>query len=518
MGTLHETNPSLWVATTADTAAGRSSAALPESADVVVVGAGITGLTTARLLADEGASVTVLDAGPVAAGVTGYTTAKVTALQRTTGSEIAKRHGRERADGYLQANRAAVELVADLVAADAIDCDLERAPACTYTQTPDQVATIEAEAEALQAAGLLARVDAATELPFPVASAVWLDDQLQFHPRRYCLGLAAAVTTRGGAVHDHVRVTDIAEESDGCTVTTEQGSLRAQHVVVATHLPFPKEGAYFARAHPYRSYAVAVRLAGDRPRGMYISAESPTRSVRSTADGWVVLGGEGHKVGHDDDTRERYRVLEAWATEHFDIEAIAYRWSAQDYETVDGVPYIGPLTDHHDRVWTATGFRKWGMSNGTVAALILADSVAGRVSPWAETFDSRRRAPKASAKTFVVENAEVGVRFVGDRLKARNAPPAAELQPGEGGLVDVDGRTVAGYRDDDGTLHAVSATCTHLGCRVAFNTAERSWDCPCHGSRFDVDGRVIQGPAVADLAAERGLPLSDSPGPRGRKA
>jgi Rieske Fe-S protein len=263
------------------------------------------------------------------------------------------------------------------------------------------------------------------------------------------------------------------------------------------------EGAYFARAHPYRSYAMAVRLAGDRPRGMYISAESPTRSVRSTADGWVVLGGEGHKVGHDDDTRQRYRVLEEWATEHFDIETIGYRWSAQDYETVDGVPYIGPLTDNHDRVWIATGFRKWGMSNGTVAALILADRIAGRVSPWAEAFDSRRRAPKASAKTFVVENAEVGVRFVGDRLRSRKAPPAAELQPGEGGLVDLDGRTVAGYRDDDGALHAVSPTCTHLGCRVAFNTAERSWDCPCHGSRFDVDGRVLQGPAVKDLAAEQ---------------
>lgn len=503
MGTLQETNPSLWVATTADADASPDTDP-PASADVVVVGAGITGLTTARLLAEDGASVVVLEAGPVAAGVTGYTTAKVTALQRTTGSEISKRHGRERADGYLQANQAAVERVAELVAADGIECDLERAPACTYTEQGEEVPSIEAEAEALRAAGLPARVDSDTELPFPVAGAVWLADQLQFHPRRYCLGLADAVTRRGGHV-EHRRVLSVDEEGDGCKVSLEGMAVRAQHVVIATHLPFPKDGAYFARAHPYRSYAMAVRLGGERPRGMYISAESPTRSVRSTADGWTILGGEGHKVGEDDDTRERYRALESWATEQFDVAEIGYRWSAQDYESVDGVPYIGPLTDRHHRTWIATGFRKWGMSNGTVAAMVLADAIAGRENPWAAAFDSRRRAPKASAKAFVVENAEVGVRFVGDRLKARNAPSAGELQPGEGALADLDGRTVAAYRDDDGTLHAVSPTCTHMGCRVTFNTAEKSWDCPCHGSRFDVDGRVIQGPAVEDLAVESAL-------------
>jgi glycine/D-amino acid oxidase-like deaminating enzyme/nitrite reductase/ring-hydroxylating ferredoxin subunit len=505
MGTLRETNPSLWVATTAD-AASPPPVELPSSVDIVVVGAGITGLTTARLLVVEGASVAVLDAGPIAAGVTGYTTAKVTALQRTTGSEIAKRHGRERAVAYLQANRAAVERVAELVAADGIECDLERAPACTYAEQADQVASVEAEAEALRAAGLPARVDSATELPFPVASAVWLDEQLQFHPRRYCLGLAEAVARRGGIVRDHTRVTGVDEAKDGCTVATDQGTVRADQVVHATHLPFPKDGTYFARAHPYRSYAMAVRLADghERPKGMYITAESPTRSVRSTADGWVVLGGEGHKVGHDDDTRERYRVLEAWATERFDVEEVGYRWSAQDYETVDGVPYVGKLTDRHDRQWVATGFRKWGMSNGTVAAMIVADALAGRVSQWAEAFDSRRRAPKASAKAFVVENVEVGARFVGDRLRSRKPPAVAELRSGQGGLCDLDGETVAAYRDDDGVLHAVSPTCTHLGCRVAFNTAERTWDCPCHGSRFDVDGRVIQGPAVEDLAVKPG--------------
>ncbi|MEN3273283.1 MAG: hypothetical protein V7636_2044, partial [Actinomycetota bacterium] len=293
---------------------------------------------------------------------------------------------------------------------------------------------------------------------------------------------------------------DVDEEDGFVSVRTDRGSLRADHVVIATLLPFPDAGAFFARAHAYRSYAMAVRLGGDHPRGMYISVESPTRSIRSTADGWVILGGEGHKVGHDDDTRRRYQALENWGRGHFSIEDIGYRWSAQDYESVDGMPYVGRLTGGRTRSWVATGFRKWGMSNGTAAAMILADLIAGRDNPWAEAFDATRLAPGASIKSLIAENAEVGKRFLADRLRTSKPPSPDSLGNDEGGIVDLDGDPVAAYRDKAGELHAVAATCTHLGCRIAFNTAERSWDCPCHGSRFDIDGRVIQGPAVQDLA------------------
>src|SRR3954470_17500242 len=303
MGSLHETNPSLWVGTTE-----RAEAALhdlPRRVDVAVVGAGITGLTSARLLAAEGATVAVIEAGEVCSGVTAYTTAKVSALQRTTISEIRHRLGGERAAVYAEANRAAVEQVAQLIDQDAIDCDLERASACTYTQTEDDIAAVEAEHDAAQAAGLSTRLDSSTELPFQVSAAVWLDDQAQFHPRRYCLGLAKAIAAAGGAILTRTRALEIDEEDDFVSIRTDRGTLRADHTVLATLLPFPDAGAFFARAHAYRSYAMAVRVEGDRPRGMYISAESPTRSVRSTPDGWVIVGGEGHKAGHDDDTRRR---------------------------------------------------------------------------------------------------------------------------------------------------------------------------------------------------------------------
>ena len=511
MGSLHENNPSLWVATTPDESAAGGSP-IGGRFDVVVIGAGITGLTTARLLVAEGLSVAVLDAGRVGAGVTGYTTAKITALQRTTITEIEKKHGNETAVAYAGANLRGVELVGRLVADDGIECDFERAAACTYTSEDAEVDAIVAEHEACSAAGLVTRLDASTELPYEVKAAVWLDDQAQFHPRRYCLGLARAIVTAGGALFERTRAIDVDEDADTCSIKTEHGDLRAGHVVVATHLPFLDRGGFFARAHPYRSYALAARIGGERPRGMYITAETPTRSIRSTADGWTILGGEGHKTGHEDDTRSCYESLESWSRDNFDVQEIGYRWSAQDYETVDSVPYVGRLTPAHSQVWVATGFRKWGMSNGSAAAIMLTDLIVGRDNPFTEAFDSTRMAPGKSIKSLITENVDVGKRFVADRIASWRARPASELAPGEGDIVTLDGDPVAGFRDDDGTLHAVSATCTHLGCRVSFNTAERSWDCPCHGSRFDIDGRVIQGPALHDLEARTPAAEGDGPG------
>jgi nitrite reductase/ring-hydroxylating ferredoxin subunit len=232
---------------------------------------------------------------------------------------------------------------------------------------------------------------------------------------------------------------------------------------------------------------------------MYISAEEPTRSVRPTGD-WTIIGGEGHKTGHDDRTTERYEAVERWARDRFDVSSVDYRWSAQDYVTVDGVPYVGPISSGNDRVLVATGFRKWGMTNGTAAALILADVVAGRPNEWLPAFDSTRRAPRASITQLVRDNLDVGKRLIGDRLGSLRARPATELSPGHGEVADIEGAKVAAFRDDDGTLHTISARCTHLGCYITFNDAERTWDCPCHGSRFDVQGRVLEGPAVEDLA------------------
>ena len=301
---------------------------------------GIAGTTLARLLAEDGASVALLDAGAVCSGVTANTTAKVTALQRTVLSDIEHRHDEDVAAVYAAANLAAVEQVAVLARRTSTATSSARPRARTRC-SPSTRQRSQAEYDAAQRAGLPVRLGQPPDLPFPVHAAVLLDDQVAFHPRKYCLGLADAVVRLGGTVAERTRVLSVDSGSDGVTLETTEGSVHAAHAVLATHLPIDDTGGFFARAHPRRSYAMAVRVSGERPRTMAISVEEPTRSLRSTTDGWVIAGGEGHRVGHGDSTAQCYANLEAWAREVFDVTEVGPRWSAQDYESVDGLPFVG---------------------------------------------------------------------------------------------------------------------------------------------------------------------------------
>jgi glycine/D-amino acid oxidase-like deaminating enzyme/nitrite reductase/ring-hydroxylating ferredoxin subunit len=472
--------------------------------DVAVLGGGITGLTTALLLQQAGASVAVVEAGRVACGVTGSTTAKVTSLHGLTYARLTSRFGAQGARAYGEANQAGLELIARLVEELRIDCDFERLPAFTYTEDPQRVSAIDKEVEAAQEAGLPASFATDIGLPFPVRGAVRFDHQAQFHPRKFCVGLAEAIHGDGGRVFEQTRALDI-RPGFPCTVKTDHGPLRAEHVMLATHLPFFDPAGLFAKTSPSRSYAAAVTLAEPAPPGMYLSADPATRSVRPLVggSGQAVLAGEEHKTGHGRDTRAHYQALEAWARDRFAVRSVDYRWSAQDYLPVDGIPYIGRLIPGYGRLHVATGFKKWGMTHSAVAALLLRDEIAGRANPWSGLFRATRLHPLASAKELAAHNLDVGLRFAGDRLLTARPAPARGLAPGQAGIRQLDGEKVAAYRDDDGRLHAVSGRCTHLGCLVVWNAAERSWDCPCHGSRYTYDGKVIQGPAVDDLAPRR---------------
>jgi glycine/D-amino acid oxidase-like deaminating enzyme/nitrite reductase/ring-hydroxylating ferredoxin subunit len=468
--------------------------------EVAVLGGGITGLTTAMLLTQAGVSVAVVEAGRVACGVTGYTTAKVTSLHGLTYAKLRSTFGEQGARVYGEANQAGLELIARLVEQLGIDCDFERLPAFTYTEDPQRVSAIEEEVEAAHQAGLPASLSSDIGLPFPVQGAVRVEDQAQFHPRRFCLGLAEAIDGDGGQVFEQTRALDL-RLGFPCVVKTEHGSLRADHVVLATHLPFFDPSGLFARTSPSRSYALAVTLADAAPPGMYLSADAATRSVRPLVSGshQAVLAGEEHKVGHGRDTRTHYQALEAWARERFPVRSVDYRWSAQDYMPADNVPYIGRLIPGYGRLHVATGFKKWGMTHSAVAAMLLRDHITGRPNPWSGLFKATRLHPLASAKEVAVHNLDVGLRFTVDRILTLRPPPALDLAPGQAGIRELDGEKVAAYRDHDGRLHAVSGRCTHLGCLVAWNAAERTWDCPCHGSRYTYDGHVIQGPAVDHL-------------------
>jgi glycine/D-amino acid oxidase-like deaminating enzyme/nitrite reductase/ring-hydroxylating ferredoxin subunit len=499
--TLEGKNTSLWVDTAPQSDYPVLTAGL--HVDVAVLGGGIAGLTTALLLKRDGAKVAVVEAGRVGAGVTAYTTAKVTSLHGIQYQSVESSFGSDGARVYAEANEAGLERVAQFVDELDIDCDFRRKPAFTYAEDEADVGRIEDEVEAASRAGLAATFTTETDLPWPVAAAVRVGDQAEFHPRRYLLRLAEAVAGGGSHVFERSRALGVAGGRDRVRVSTTRGELTADQVVVATHFPFLDRGGYFARMHPERSCGLGLYLrSGAAPQGMYLSTESPSHTVRShptTRGEMVIAGGESHKTGQGGDTAARVARLERWARERFDVRSIEYRWSTQDNMPVDGVPYIGRLAPFQKRLWVATGFMKWGLTNGTAAGMILSDLIAGRENPWADLFDSTRFKPLASAKELVKENANVGVHFVGDHLSRPDVRSVSELEPGQGGIVRRGASKVAAFRDDDGTLHEVSAVCTHLGCQVKWNQAERSWDCPCHGSRFDASGRVIQGPAVKDL-------------------
>jgi glycine/D-amino acid oxidase-like deaminating enzyme/nitrite reductase/ring-hydroxylating ferredoxin subunit len=473
--------------------------------DVAVVGAGITGMTVALLLARAGRSVAVVDQGAVAGGTTGHSTAKVTSQHGVTYAVLRLTRGSEAARIYGQAMEAAKEQIAEL-AGEGIDCGFRRRAAYLYASAGWQRRVIEREAAAAAEAGLPATFVERTPLPFEVHGAVRFDDQAEFDPRAYVLGLARLLVEAGGSVFAHTRARQV-RDGDPCRVETDRGTVAADDVVVATLLPFLDRGGFFARAYPSRSYAVTARIADPPPNGMFINAGSPTRSLRAHPVGGhelLLVGGEGHHVGSSKAQPERYDALIEFARRHWDVRSIEHRWSAQDYSPADHVPYAGRLHPWSHRIHVVTGLKKWGITAGAAGAKVVADAILGRENAAAGLLSSTRVRPLQEGPRFAVENAHIGLRFFADRVKHRGTHPIEDLAPGEGAIVSAGGRKVAGFRDDAGALHAVSTRCTHLGCQVAWNAAERTWDCPCHGSRFDVDGEILNGPAVDPLPAALG--------------
>lgn len=474
--------------------------------DVAIVGGGLAGITAAMLLKRAGKTVAVLEAERVAEGVSGHTTAKLTALHQLKYASLIESLGEEKAGLYGASNQAAIEQVAALVQEEQIDCDFERKDAYTFAESADTIEKVRSEAEAALQLGLPAAYVTETSLPFTVQGAVKFSNQAQFHPRKYILCLAGKIQGEGSYVFEHTRVRTVDGEGP-CRVQTEQGpTVTARDVIVATNLPILDQGLYFAKTYPKRSYLIGTRIdAAIAPDGMFIGTGEKYRSIRTTPmdDGGTLLliGGEGHKVGDADDTEERFERLAAYAMERFGVASVDYYWSTQDFVSFDGLPYIGPLTPVNQHTYVATGFSLWGMSNSTVAAMILKDRILGRDNPWAKLYESTRPTPFVS-QASLKNNVDVGMRWVGDRIKGLFDSPE-KLQANEGRLVTVGGQKVAAYRDEHGALHQVSAVCPHLGCIVDWNAAEKSWDCPCHGSRFDCDGKILHGPAVNRLEPQQ---------------
>jgi glycine/D-amino acid oxidase-like deaminating enzyme/nitrite reductase/ring-hydroxylating ferredoxin subunit len=485
---------SLWLQTI-PTAPGYEPLRGQHQAAVAVIGGGIAGLTTALLLARRGVGVVLLEAERVGAGVSGNNTAKVTALQSTMYSTVERDHGAKAAAGYAAAATVGVELVSTL--AEPINCDLHRAPAATFAYTADEQDTVRAEADAAERAGLPVEWVDQLELPFPTFGAVRLPDQIVLHPAKYIRGLAAAFAAEGGRVFEHSRVIEVSPTAP-YQVRTADGAVAAEHVVVATHYPTLDRGLFFARLDVERSYCVAARLrSGTPPEDLAISVGSPAWSFSRHGD-HLIVGGQSHSAGERGIDVTRYTALADFAHRYFDVAEVTHRWSAQDPKAYDALPMVGSYLPRVSRLWVATGFAKWGLATGTVAGEVLADRITGTDNLHADLFSPHRVSLRA-APTLLRQNVQVAKNLIGDRMVPADAADIDDVAVDQARVLP-DGLGKKGvYRDRAGRVHVVSLRCTHLGCLLRFNGAERSWDCSCHGSRFDVDGAVLEGPATRPL-------------------
>lgn len=466
----------------------------------------MTGISCAYMLNQEGAKTAIVEADRILQGTTGHTTAKITSQHGLIYNKIKTQMSEEFAQQYADANQSAIRIIEKIVQDKHIECDFVPEPAYIYTLRDEYVSQINEESMVASSLGIEAVY--LEEIPlFPIKAALRFEHQARFHPRKFLLTLAEEYVNTGGKIFEQSRVIDIEEEGPYRIITDSGNKITADKLIIASHYPcYHKPGFYFARISQERSYVVAVKAKEKYPGGMYIAAEDFGHSLRSqmSEHGELILvGGEGHKTGQGENTTQNYQALIDFSNRMYTVEDIPYRWSAQDCMTLDSVPYVGPLTEKTPEMYVATGYGKWGMTNSIASSMILRDLIIKGRSAWQDVYSPSRHQLLASAKNFVVENFNVACQLVKGKTEIKGETEMslqnAEIKPGEGKIVQAEGQRAGAYRDEQGILHVVDTTCTHMGCELNWNSAERSWDCPCHGSRFSDEGEVIEGPALHPL-------------------
>ncbi|MDY0408256.1 FAD-dependent oxidoreductase [Virgibacillus soli] len=470
--------------------------------DVGIVGGGITGLTAAYLLAKENKKVALIDAGNFLGGTTGHTTAKVTAQHGVIYDELMQHFGKEKAALYFQAQVDAMEMIKNHCNTLDIFCDLTEQDAYIFATTDDGVHKLEKEAKAYEELGIDGELTNEMPLDISYKIALVMKNQLQYHPVKYLVGLLKECERYGVQFYENTVAVDVEFNKNPAIITREGERIYCRNVIVASHFPFyDGQGFYPTRMYAERSYVLGVKTNMPYPGGMYINAESPSRSVRSVSykgeDIWLIIG-ENHKTGQGKDTLAYYEALEQFAEKNFGIKQFLYRWSTQDLITLDKLPYVGNITKAQNNVFVATGYRKWGMTNGTIAAKILTDQILDQENPYSELFTPSRFQADPALKEFTKVNADVAKHLIKGKLEYTKAK-LDELQQDEATITRINGKRAGAYRDQEGQVYIVNTTCTHLGCEVEWNEGERTWDCPCHGSRFSYTGEVVEGPAKRPL-------------------
>jgi glycine/D-amino acid oxidase-like deaminating enzyme/nitrite reductase/ring-hydroxylating ferredoxin subunit len=474
--------------------------------DVLIAGGGITGVTTGLLLQRAGKSVMIAEAHNIGFGTTGGTTAHINNFFDSPYYQVIKNFGEDKAQLLAKAAHQALSLIKKHVKEFEIDCGYKELPGYLYSQNEKQSKELEDILEASQKLGI--DVDYSDNIPvaIPFEKAIAFKQQAQFHPARYIYSLAAAFEKLGGVLIEDCRITGV-EENETLNISSSRGSIKAKNLIYATHIP-PGVNLLHFRCAPYRSYAMAIKLKNEKdyPDGLAYDMYDPYHYFRTQeVDGstFFVAGGEDHKTAHEENTEACFTRLESHVRKFYDTDEIAFRWSSQYFEPVDGLPYIGHLPGHPQNMYVATGYGGNGMTYSAIAALTLADMIVNDKSEYEKLFDPNRIKPVAGFSNFVKEAADVTGKLIGAIFPKEKLEEFADLAPGEARVIKYEDHSIALYKDESGRLHAVSSACTHIKCSVGWNAAEKTWDCPCHGSRFSYDGEVLTAPALKDLEAIR---------------
>lgn len=474
-------------------------------ADVCVIGAGIAGLSTTYELLLEGKSVVVLDDGKIGGGETSRTTAHLSNVIDDDLSVIRSLHGERGLKLAVESHGAAIDRIEQIAREENISCDFLRLDGYLFAAAEDDAGYIDDEFEAAQIAGMkVEKLESAPIDSFQTGPCLRFENQGQFHVLKYLSGLARAITARGGRIFNGTHVEEI-ESGETVSVKTESGfTVKAKFLVVATNSPVNDWVKMHTKQHPYRTYVVGARVPkGSIADSLFWDSEDPYHYARlqplDESNEVLIVGGEDHKTGQEDDADVRYERLEAWTRERWpQAKEFEYHWSGQVLETIDGLGFIGQNPGNEPNVFIQTGDSGMGITHGVLGSLILRDLVAGRENEWATLYDPSRKNLRAAGE-FIREAANMAAQYK-DLVTGGDVGSEEEIAAGEGAILRRGLSKIAAYRDEAGMLHERSAVCPHLGCIVAWNSEEKTWDCPCHGSRFDGCGKVVNGPSKADLA------------------
>ncbi|MBU5336653.1 FAD-dependent oxidoreductase [Intestinibacter bartlettii] len=470
--------------------------------DCLIVGAGLTGLHTAYMLSDIGKKIVVLESDKVGYGSSGRNTGKITSSHGLIYDSISKKYGDEKSRLYYEANEDGLKLIKNIIKKNNIDCNFEELPNYIFTENDDDLNKIKEEYKTCQKLEIpYEYLNNIENFPLSVKGALKLDNQAQFNTKKYMDGLAKVISSKGIEIYENTPVVGLEKKNNEYIVKTKYNNeIKAKMVIIASSNIWHDElGLYFSKEQAYRSYLTVSKLNKPIAKGMFINVEQPSKTVRTYTDkdkNYLVCGGFDHKTGKCDDESNIFNDIVEFAKNNFKIGTLEYRWSTQDYITTDNIPYIGHINKEQENLYIATGFCKWGISTSAVAAIIFKDLITTGNSKYKELFNPSRTGSYLNLK-YLKENTIMAYDYIKGKIKKGSTE--FDIQKEEGKIIVIDGDKYGAYRDKDGKLYVVDITCTHLGCELKFNSFEKSWDCPCHGSRFNYDGSILNGPALKPL-------------------